>query len=172
MRLPKIMSRAEPKGWTKLDVTVQAAIIAGIFAAVGAAMTTYSGYVATSQTIMMSCVKRLDDQEDKLRARAETLLTSIGKLLAYPGHPNPTAEGLADRYDTAIVAGHSLIASAPPALAVKTMHLIGSLMQVSNPTGNSAEDNKQQRQFQESINPWHQAYFDELTHFETDRKGC
>jgi Tfp pilus assembly protein PilE len=74
MKLPKL-GKAESKGWTRIDVTVQAAVIAALSAAVVAGMTSYSGYVSTSQTMRVSCVKRIDDQEDKLRVRAETLLT-------------------------------------------------------------------------------------------------
>jgi len=171
MKLPKL-GKAESKGWTKIDVTVQAAVIAALSAAVVAGMTSYSGYVSTSQTMRVSCVKRIDDQEDKLRSRAETLLTSIAKLLAYPSHPDPTLEALAERYDSAVVAGHALIANAPPELAVKTMHLIGRLMKVSIPTGDTTLDAKHLQEFQDEINPWHQAYFDQLMKFDSYRSGC
>jgi hypothetical protein len=172
MKLPRLVGKAESTGWTRIDVTVQAAIIAALSATVGVGITTYSSQASTNQTMKLSCVKRIDDQEDKLRARAETLLTSIAKLTAYPAHPNPTSEALANHYDAVVVAGQSLIANAPPFLAVKTMHLIGRIMKISMPTDDAAENAKNISEFQAEIIPWHQAYFDQMRQFEIDRVGC
>ncbi|MDD1002382.1 hypothetical protein [Pseudomonas sp. TNT2022 ID642] len=153
-------------------MTVQAALIAGLFTASGVGLQTYGTHVSTQKDLRTSCVKRLDEREQNLRTKAEFMLVSISKTLSYPYHPNPSHEELALRYETAVASAEALIANSPPKLATKTMNLLGKFMTASQQTDDEKVRVAQAADFAGEVNPWHAIYFEQLMAFDVERKGC
>lgn len=172
MKCPKPLSDKPKKAWTKLDVTVQAAIVAGFFTAGGIGIQAYSSYTSIKKELRTSCVKRLDEREDKLRSRAEAMLVALSKSFSYPYHPDPSHEELALRYENAIASAEALVAHSSPKLATKTMNLIGDYMQAMQLTDDEGTRAQRSADLARQIEDWHHVYFQELTEFDLERKDC
>jgi hypothetical protein len=172
MRSPKPYNENTKSRWLRLDVTVQAALIAGLFTASGVGLQTYGTHVSTQKDLRTSCVKRLDEREQNLRTKAEFMLVSISKTLSYPYHPNPSHEELALRYETAVASAEALIANSPPKLATKTMNLLGKFMTASQPVDDEKVRAARAADLAGEVNPWHAIYFEQLMAFDVERKGC
>ena len=172
MRSPKPNNENNKSSWLRLDVTVQVALITGMLTVAGLGVQTYGSYLSTKKDLRTSCVKRLDEREEKLRTKAEFMLVSFSKTMTYPYHPNPSHEELALRYETAVASAEALIANSPPRLATKTMNLLGRFMTAAQPTDDVTVRNARAADLAGEVNPWHAVYFEALMAFDADRKGC
>ncbi|WP_217190668.1 hypothetical protein [Pseudomonas shirazica] len=172
MRSPKPYNENKKSSWLRPDVPVQVALVTGVLTAAGLVVQTYGSHLSTEKDLRTSCVKRLDEREEKLRTKAELMLVSISKTMTYPYHPNPSHEELALRYETAVASAEALIANSPPRLATKTMNLLGKFMAAAQPTDDESARNARAADLASEVNPWHAIYFEELMAFDAERKGC
>lgn len=149
---------------------IATAAIAALTGIVGAGIGAYATLASSEKVRIESCIKRIDDREQKTREKAEALLGNIGRFIG-------VTAGVGDDYKMAepgqkiIQSAFELTAYGPPELNLISIHLAVVIHQ-----GLTAKTPEQKMEAIKSagtaLNGWSPNYSKLMVAFEKSRVDC
>lgn len=151
------------------------AVITSLLTLAGVMSTGITGWITSSQssafTKNQSCIKRLDEQEQNLRGKADKFLSALGNFTALTGHKPWVMETYTARLDALMQSGYSFSAYAPEDLAKLSRIQVIALKNSIH--GKDEEQAKASLEdFYESNRQWNEKYQALLKELTSERSGC
>lgn len=167
--LQKKHTIAKPQNSSTSPIPV--ALIAGLALATASAMTAYVSHKAASQQWAQSCIKRLDDQEIKIRDKASVFLSNLADYVTKPMDPNlpaPESHAIAEKV---IRSAFELTAYAPDDLSYETLKVA---MGVHDSLGAMSQDESDAalKASVAAVQTWPVTYARHMANFEEGRTKC
>ncbi|MGL6245166.1 hypothetical protein [Pseudomonas sp.] len=152
------------------------AFLTAIVTLIGICSTNFIALKASDQSAHLkerqACIKRLDDQEASLRKQVDTFLGSLGAMVSYSESPDFSFAGAAQRYESVVKSGYSVMAFAPEDLAKQTMKLTVAVTKATSAGGSRDDADERLRAFQSEMRKWPTLYFQQMATFDKKRNNC
>lgn len=152
------------------------ALVTAALTLIGVFSTNFVALKASDQSSRLkerqACIKRLDDQEASLRRQVDTFLGSLGAMASYSESPDYSLAGAAQRYESVVKSGYSVMAFAPEDLAKQTMKLTVAVAHANSLEGSKNDSEERLRSFQSEMRKWPTLYFQQMATFDIKRNKC
>ncbi|WP_156400802.1 hypothetical protein [Pseudomonas sp. Root329] len=148
-----------------------AACLAGLVGLVGAGLTWYSSDKALKQSMYESCIKRVDEQESKLRDKAGVFLALRAEWLSKNINPNMKKDDYYRSGEKAIAAANELSIHAPLKLGLAAMNAgeaIAQIMSADTPEKIKAVKEEIHKKDYDLLS----FFFEETDKFQQSKKEC
>lgn len=152
------------------------ALVTAVVTLIGVCSTNFVALQASDRSVHLkerqSCIKRLDDQEASLRKQVDTFLGALGAMASYSESPDFSLAGAAQRYESVVKSGYSVMAFAPEDLAKQTMKLTVAVTKANSIEGSRDDFDGRLRAFQSEMKKWPTLYFQQMATFDIKRNKC
>lgn len=167
--LQKKTTVAKPQNSNTSPIPV--ALIAGVALATASAMTAYVSHKTANQQWAQSCIKRLDDQEIKIRDKASIFLSNLADYVTKPMDPNlPPAESHAIA-EKVIRSAFEFTAYAPDQLSYETLRVATGVHDSLGATSQDESDAALKASVS-AVQTWPVFYARHMAEFEKGRAKC
>lgn len=137
----------------------------------GMALTWYSNDQSTKASAANSCIQRIDNQENHIRAKADILLGEIAKFSSKMAEPDVTELDFHHSGQDLIEASMKFTAYAPAELTQHSMHLAATV-QFGLMAKTTEEKIKAINLAKVSMAGWPNSYFKLMDKYEERRNSC
>lgn len=162
---------AEPKLPSSSTSPIFVALITGAAVAAASAMTAYVSNKSSGQMWTQSCIKRLDDQEIKIRDKASVFLSNLADYVTKPMDPNlPLAESHAIA-EKVIRSAFEFTAYAPDQLSYETLRVAAGVHDSLKATSQDESDAALKASVS-AVQTWPVFYARQMAEFEKGRGKC
>jgi len=156
---------------SRVTEAVFAACLAGLVGLVGTGLTWYSSDKALKQSMYDSCIKRVDEQESKLRDKAGVFLALRAEWFSKNINPNMKKDDYYRAGEKAIAAANDLSMHAPLRLGAAAMDAGVAIQQIM-----SAQTREELARVREEIKKDQYdlltVFFKEIDDYQAFRAGC
>lgn len=143
--------------------------LAALTGIIGAGIGAYATLASSEKVRIESCIKRIDDREQRTREKAEALLGNIGRFIGTS--TTNDASKIAEPAQKLIQSAFELTAYGPPELNVVSLHMAAMIYQ-----GLTAKSPEQKEKAIISagtaLNGWSPSFSKLMNEFEKDRSDC
>lgn len=170
-QLKKSTPTAQPINKSRVPEALFAVLLTCFVALVGSALTWYSSDKALKQAMYESCVKRVDEQESKLRDKAGIFLALRAEWLSKNVNPDMKKDDYYRSGQKAVAAANELSIHAPLPLGLAAMNAGEAIVQIM-----SADTREKIQAVKEEIHKKDydllSFFFEEIDKFQQTRQAC
>ena len=148
---------------------IATAAFAALTGIIGAGIGAYATLASSEKVRIESCIKRIDDREQKTREKAEALLGNIGRFIG-ASTTNDDSK-IAEPAQKLIQSAFELTAYGPPELNVVSLHMAAIIFQGLT-AKSPAQKEKAIISAGTALNGWSPSYSKLMKEFEKDRAKC
>lgn len=166
---PRPTAPMQTKGRT--GEAIFAAVLTAFVALVGTGLTWYSSDRSLKQALIQACVKRIDEQEAKLREKAGIFLARQAEWYSKTINPNMKHEEYYRSGELAIAAAQDLSVNAPLRLGLAAVMAADSIRMVM--TAKTKEERiAVSNEISKEPYDWPRFFYKEIDNYREDRINC
>lgn len=158
---------------TRLDWPGKIALLGALFTLLGTLastfLTAWTSSVAAEQAASQACIKRLDEQEARLREHSLKFLTHMGRFSSLGASKKNGEDEYVKASQDLIQGSFALVAYAPPNLSKATMEMSQAVLETVGP---QAYEDKTIMRFIQASRNWPVSYVEATTAFDKERHSC
>ncbi|WP_214510551.1 hypothetical protein [Pseudomonas brassicacearum] len=149
--------------------SIASAVLAAVTGIVGAGIGAYATLASSEKARIESCIKRIDDQEQRTREKAEVLLGDIGHFIGVTATNDDSK--MLEPGQKIIKSAFELTAYGPPELNLVSIHLAVVILEglIAETPEQKIESVKNART---ALNGWSPNYVKLMNEFEQSRLNC